>query len=686
MKGEPGQTRRARPPATPHFRPDLNGLRALAIVPVVAFHAGIPGFSGGFTGVDVFFAISGFLITSNLLREVDRTGGLHLGAFWAARLRRLAPALCVMIAVTLVAGLIVLSPLEWATLGEQSAAAAVYASNVLFAAQSSDYFAASIDQSPLLHTWTLGVEEQFYIFWPLLIVTACVLARRRGVSPRGVIVTAFAVTLVASFVLSLWLTDARPTWAFYLLPTRAWEFAAAGLVAVLPLGRLAARLAPLQRQTLSLVGLVLVLGAVFLLNNRIPFPGFAAIVPVLGTLLLIVAGTPGDRPSDRPGDQGPDSQPVLVSHLLGAGPLQWIGSRSYSWYLWHWPAIVFAFVLLRTDSAVVGSVAGIGSLILASASYAFVEQRVRFNTRLLGSVRLTVASMAVSAAVIVALSGGVAMIAGASTTSATFAPYQAAVVARGVSTCAERTTEASGIRYCEDGDASSKKTVMLVGDSHAGMWQNALGAAAQAEGYRLVTRWLSACPAIPVAVVNAQGVHDPACTQFRTGTVRLMGEVKPQMVVIVNANSYVGRIVDGSGQSLETTAQAHSWAAAYSEFVAQIRGFGALASSIEDNPQLSFDPVLCLTRALGSEARCSSDRGSALATTRVLRTAEAVEVEALHMTARFATVPLICGSESCRVLAGTEPIFADQGHLSAAFTRLQVPDLRLFLRRTPNAQ
>nr|WP_276512223.1 acyltransferase family protein [Cryobacterium roopkundense] len=652
-----------------HFRADINGLRALAIVPVVLFHAGLPGFSGGFTGVDVFFVISGYLITSNLLREVDRTGRLRLGAFWAARLRRLGPALAVMIVVTVLASLVVLSPLEWAALAQQAAAAALYVSNVLFAAQSSNYFAEGLDQSVLLHTWTLGVEEQFYLLWPLLILGACRLARSRRGGLRRTLVAAFAITLLASFALSVWQTDAHPAWAFYLLPSRAWEFAAAGLLAAIPLGARIRRRR--SRVLLAAAGLALVLAGVFLLSDATPFPGVAAVVPVLGTLLLIVAGTPrGDAVPERPAG---------VTRLLGTAGLQWIGSRSYSWYLWHWPVIILVMAALRTQSPVVGSIAALVSLGIAALSYRYVEQKARVNARLVRSAPLTFGVMGTSVALVLLLSGGVSAGAGIATASEALAPYQAAVAARGQATCSERTTADSGIHYCVAGDETAERTVMLVGDSHAGMWQEALSTAAQAEGYRLVARWLSACPAIPVAVVNAEGVNDAECTQFRAGTVRLIGEERPAAVLIVNANSYLGRVIGDTGGALSPAAQGERWAAAYAQFVSQVRGFGAVAASIEDNPQFSFDPVMCLTRVFGSAAACSPPLESALATTEALRRAEAAAVEALHVAPRLLTVERMCDGRSCRVLVGRDPILADQGHLSAAFTALQAPDLRRFL-------
>jgi len=650
-----------------HFRADINGLRALAIIPVVAFHATVPGFGGGFIGVDVFFAISGFLITGNLLREVDRTGTVRLRTFWAARLRRLAPALSLMILLTLVAGVIVLSPLEWQALAQQAVASVFYVSNILFAVQSSDYFGNSVDQSLFLHTWTLGVEEQFYLVWPVLILGACWLAARCGFGARRVITVVFTLTLVGSFLLSLWQTEARPTWAFYLLPSRAWEFAAAGLLAAAGFHWVGSR--RWLRAVLAALGLAALLTGVLLLTERVPFPGVAALLPVLGTLLLITAGLPG---------VGPRS--TAVSRLLGTAPLQWIGTRSYSWYLWHWPVIVLTMAVFHSRSWLLGVAAGLASLGIAMLSNRFVETRVRYNRRLVASTRLTFSVMAASAGVVLVLSLGVSAGGGTDVAGAALAPFQSAIAARGVTDCTAATSPQSGIRFCRGGAPASKRTVMLVGDSHAEQWQNALSRAADAEGVTLVSRWLSACPAIPVSVTTAQNVTDPECGRFRADTSRLRSELNPAVVVVVDANSYLDRIVGDGGESLSTADRAARWATALESLVGEVRAGGAVAAVFEDNPQLAFDPNLCLTRLFGSEARCSPTVTDAMITTGVLRTAESTASAALGVAHRFGTVSRVCSSTRCRVLEGGTPIYADRGHLSAAWTLGQVAPLRDFLR------
>ena len=208
---------------------------------VVVFHAGI-AIPGGFTGVDIFYVISGYLISSLLLREVDRAGSVDLVQFWTRRMRRLVPALALVVTVTLLASMLVLSPLIWGRIAWHAASAMLFVSNLVFPYQGQNYFTDSVVPSPYLHTWSLGIEEQFYVFWPLLILLAVVVARRTRVPARRMLQLLFAGTFVVSLAASIWLTAAAPDWAFYILPTRAWEFAGAALLATVPWGRLAGAL------------------------------------------------------------------------------------------------------------------------------------------------------------------------------------------------------------------------------------------------------------------------------------------------------------------------------------------------------------------------------------------------------------------------------------------------------------
>ncbi|HSL77966.1 MAG TPA: acyltransferase, partial [Candidatus Limnocylindrales bacterium] len=267
------------------FRPDIEGLRAIAVLLVLAYHARIPGFTGGYIGVDVFYVVSGFLITGLIVRELQATGRVDLPAFYTRRARRLLPAALVVIAVTVVASAIVLPPLRVPDVAGDGAAAALYVSNIRFAAQATDYLQAELDPSPLLHFWSLGVEEQFYLFWPALLFF--VAGRRFDARRLGLVV---AIVAIVSFALGIVWTSTDAPLAFFLLPARAWELAVgAGLA--LGMTRLA-RLPASAGAVAVAVGLALIgIGGVTF-DTATPFPGTAAILPVAGAALVIAGGLP----------------------------------------------------------------------------------------------------------------------------------------------------------------------------------------------------------------------------------------------------------------------------------------------------------------------------------------------------------------------------------------------------------
>jgi len=309
------------------FRPDIEGLRGIAVVLVVLFHSSlVVGIPGGFIGVDVFFVISGFLITGLLLRERERSGRISLTAFYARRVRRLLPAAVVALACTLVASFIVLAPLDRASVALDAAAAALSVGNIRFALAEGDYFASIASPSPLLHFWSLAVEEQFYFVWPAL-----VLAASRGHRPRLGAGIALVVVLGVSLAANIVVSGTAVNWAFYSLPTRAWQLSLGGLIAVaaVPLARV-----PLPLTTaLGWIALPAIVGAAMVFDGSLAYPGAWALVPTLAAAALIVGG----RNAYGPG------------RLLALPPIRFLGRISYSLYLWHWPVLVLPLIALEAE-------------------------------------------------------------------------------------------------------------------------------------------------------------------------------------------------------------------------------------------------------------------------------------------------------------------------------------------------
>lgn len=341
----------------PGFRGDINGLRAWAVLAVILYHFGVLGFGGGFVGVDVFFVISGFLMTGIVVNGLER-GGFSLLAFYLARARRILPALIVLCAVLLTLGWWVLLPLDYKALGAHAVSSLVFLSNIKFWREAG-YFDAASHEKWLLHTWSLAVEWQFYLLLPVVLLG--VWKWRPG--RRGVVVV-MVVGLLTSLALSVVVTSLRPTAAFYLLPTRAWEMLAGGLVFLLAdRWALTAR----QRTVLELAGIALVIGSIAGFAASSPWPGWRAMVPVIGTAAVLLAAQPASR-------------------WTGSAIAQWLGTRSYSLYLWHWP-IVVALTYLEWQADSMAIVAGLVlTLVLGDLSYRWVEvpARVHLNRFRLG--------------------------------------------------------------------------------------------------------------------------------------------------------------------------------------------------------------------------------------------------------------------------------------------------------------
>lgn len=446
------------------YLPHVDGVRAIAVLPVVLFHLGVAGVPGGFVGVDIFFVISGFLITGILWREMgagsEDAGRFSIWAFYQRRALRILPPLVVVLAGVLALSAFIQAAAAQAALGRQVLAAAFFVSNIYFW-QSEDYFAAASSSQPLLHTWSLAVEEQFYLVFPLLLPVIA-----RWLNRRVLIV--LAALLAFSLAASILITPVAPSAAFYLLPTRAWELGAGALLAVWQMRRGRATSSP----WLASVGVVLVVGSILLIDESMPFPGAVAIAPVLGATLLIGW-----------------SRGTWVGRALEFQPLLYVGAISYSLYLWHWPVIVFWRTMTGNELDPIEAIGLFATAFaLAAASTVIVERPFRTKrARALSPRRVLVPAAAML--LVCATAGGlwtryhfnaIPMPTTAEEIAAT-AEYAESASYREQfrrGTCffsgqQESAFETYDKEICATPD-QEKLNVLVLGDSHGAMWWRAL--------------------------------------------------------------------------------------------------------------------------------------------------------------------------------------------------------------------
>jgi peptidoglycan/LPS O-acetylase OafA/YrhL len=455
------------------YRPDIDGLRAVAVLSVLLFHADVPLFGGGYVGVDIFFVISGFLITSILVREIQ-DGSFSVVGFYERRFRRLLPALFVVVVFTLLAGVVLLHPRDLLDLGQSAVATAVFSSNILFNLESG-YFDGPAEFKPLLHTWSLGVEEQFYIVLPLLLLG---LIKYFKHDFRAWIAGLFVCSLVACVVF----TGMNATASFYLFPFRAWELLAGSLLAV---GQLTWRIGRIGREILGLCGTLLIGVSIYYFSEDTVFPGYSATLPVLGTVLLIYSG-------------GEKQEASFINKVLSTRLLVFFGLISYSLYLWHWPLLVYAnYVSIEEISGLVVLALILLMIVLATATWKFIEQPFR-KKNLLGSSRKMLAG-AFAASVMILISGLGLFLSGGIPERYNYADAQYYAnkkiwdhwgVCQRVFT--PKIPTDSGL--CNLGESSSNPSFILWGDSHARSLAPSVDMSAQRSGVTGSIATRGACP------------------------------------------------------------------------------------------------------------------------------------------------------------------------------------------------
>ncbi len=664
------------PPREPRFRPDLEGFRGIAILLVLLCHARLPGAEAGFIGVDVFFVLSGFLITGLLVDETQRTGRIRLGAFYARRARRILPAAIVVLASTLLVAQLVLSPLDLPRVADDALAASLSLANVRFALDATNYFAPDA-ASPVLHFWSLGVEEQFYLLWPVLLLLA---ARARR--PRLAITVLIGVILAGSFLLSVAMTASNGPWAYYLLPTRAWQLAAGGLLAVAApsFGRAPRLLAAV----VGWLGVGLLAAGLVLIGPMTEYPGLAALLPTLGAAGIIASG-------GRAGSPG--------RIVLSLAPLRWLGRISYSLYLWHWPILVLAPAALGLAASEAGPAEGDLSLrlslvllamVLAAVTWRLVEEPFRRGRLSLGrrshGGRVRGFAM-VGAAVLVIGVGSTTMGAVAqrdieaasydgeldkvpATPSLTPSPSPTAIalptshptrpsatatpapsptpspsptpiprpnpridgpVPRDLtpSLGASRTDDdplladgcglsLAGSRppSCVYGDRDGAITVALVGDSHAAHWFPALEVVAKERGWRLVplTKFSCVFVDLPIWSPNLNREYTE-CEAWRENVVDRLVKLQPDLVIIAS-NRWLPVVANRDNEP-------ERQGAGLARLIDRIPGTVAI---LVDTPRSEHDVPACLAKHRDAIERCTTTRTAAFGWRHLRRETEAARL------------------------------------------------------------
>lgn len=487
---------------------EIQGLRALAAILVLIFHAKL--ISGGFIGVDIFYVISGFLITGLLLQELRTTRRISLKAFYLRRSKRLLPASFLVLFVTALFAWLVLPPISRGSIGRDLIATTFYISNYLFAWWENDYQNLNATPSPFIHYWSLAVEEQFYIFWPLLLIALAKIKNSKK------FIVAFSLVTITSFALGVWLTIIAPIWAFYSLPTRAWELSVGALIALLP---------SLRRQSpwLASTGLVLLAVSAFWFSERTAFPGFYALLPVLGTAALLSSIGAWPKPLK-----------LLATNRVSV----WLGKISYPLYLWHWPVLVLPIALLSRDLNLWERLGALLiTVILADLTNRYVEEPLRlksFAPRPL--ILATVGAMAIATLV----GFGIAK----STTSTILIDGKQVTLAS-IESRPKPYDDGCHLNYyqsisplCEFGTLDGAKTVVLYGDSHAVQWFPALEKLAQEKGFKLLTLTKSACPSIDVRRDSVGAFKMSNCTTWRANAITRIESVKPDLIILSSFEHY----------------------------------------------------------------------------------------------------------------------------------------------------
>lgn len=626
------------------YRPEIDGGRAIAILLVAGYHIGLPWLPGGFVGVDIFFVISGYLITSLLLTEQRDGGRIDFAAFYARRARRLLPALIAMIVTVQAIGSCLLLPDQQRALAASAIAGLFFSINFYFVHVHQGYFADQANLVPLLHLWTLSVEEQFYLVWPLALAALAAIAARTGVRPARLVLGAVVLLSLVSFAIGVALAGSHDNLAFLLLPGRAWQLGAGAMLGFAP--PVPARAATAVRGC----GLVAIGVAATMLSDALPYPSFYALLPVAGAACLIV----------------PAREAGAADRMLGARPVAGLGKLSYGWYLWHWPLLALARQLWEDDVARNAAIALV-ALLIAALSYRWIERPFR---RRPGHAARPGRTLAVGAAML-AICG---VMAGGSWVLAGVPPPRGSILAQYL---AARGGAARDFAFC-DGPAVPARCVrgapmpgpgiLLWGDSHAAHLSLGLERAALPARAHIVMRTMGACS--PAARGRtAAGADAPArqCADFNAA-------VAADIPALKKAWSLRMALVAG-----EWATAGRGWQARLERVVTGLRGAGLDVVLAQDLP---LQPPTYAACAIHRPARdCAMSRDTVDA-----RSAEADEA-LRQIAARHPGVILwsprdaLCPQRRCVTVIAGRLLYRNRGHLTLDGSALLAPAFAAIIPR-----